>query len=78
MPDISESDITLCQCCLPVTVIRHVERCKRYPSCLGVYALSLLIAAPGISFASDPIKTPIRVVTEELPPYNMAENEVSS
>ena len=35
-----------------------------------------LVAGSGISFASDPIKPPIRVVTEVLSPYNMAETGV--
>ena len=35
-----------------------------------------LLTASGLSFASDPTTAPIRVVTEELPPYNMAENGV--
>ncbi|MDD1963835.1 ABC transporter substrate-binding protein [Pseudomonas putida] len=34
----------------------------------------LLLAASGLSSALDPTAAQIRVVTEELPPYNMAEN----
>jgi len=34
------------------------------------------LTASGLSFASDPATAPIRVVTEKLPPYNIAENEV--
>lgn len=54
----------------------RVQRCEMFSQLSRQLCAFLLLAASGISVASDSVTAPIRVVTEELPPYNMAENGV--